>query len=81
MKYSLTNSVCLHTGNLFICSDSAVHLHAHENGHGGHESPDQHEGLHTRPDHPGDDQHPQPVWEELGQHGGQPDAGKHTAFC
>lgn len=72
-----SNTALLHAGNLFICSDPAVHLHADENRHSGPEGPDWHEGLHSRPDHPGDGQHPQPVWEEHRQHGGQPDAGKH----
>lgn len=66
-----------HAGNLLICSHAAIHLHVGENRHSGVEGPGRHEGLHTRPDHPGDDQHPQPVWEDHRQHGRQPDAGKH----
>lgn len=73
-------SVLPHSGNLLICSDAAVHLHADENGHSGSEGSHRHEGLHTRPSHPGDDQHPQPVWEDHRQHGSQPDAGKQLAL-
>ena len=70
------STALLHTGHLLIWSDAAVHLHAGENGHSRPEGSDWHEGLHTRPGHPGDSQHPQPVWEEYWQHGGQPGAGK-----
>lgn len=64
-----------HIGNLLICSDSAVHLHVDENWHNSLEGSDAHEGLHTRRDHSGDRQHPQPIWEEHWQHGSQSDAG------
>lgn len=61
---------------MLICSDPKIHLHADENRHSGAEGSDGHEGLHTGPDHPGECQNPQSVWEVHGQHGGQPGAGE-----
>lgn len=65
----------VHTGAVFICSDSAVHLYVDENRYDSLEGSNRHEGVHTRADHPGDCQHPQPVGEEHGQHGSHANAG------
>lgn len=65
-------------GNLLVYGDQRVQLHADEIGHRGAEGPDGHEGLHSRPDHPGDGQHLQPVWQVHRSHGSQPGAGERA---
>lgn len=64
-------------GSLLLCSNSAVYLHAGENGDGCPEGPDRHERLHAKPGDPGVGQHPQPVHKDHRPHGSQPGAGKH----
>jgi len=78
MSVLLKDIVLFAAGNLHVCREAAVHLHAGEDGHGGPECPVRQEGLHTGPDHSGAGQHPQPVWEDHGQHSGQPHAGEHV---